>query len=238
MDDDELRRSAALEQRHWWYSGRRALVRRLLKRAPAGRALDVGPGPGGNAAVLRDLGWQVTAAELTEVGARLCKERGLDVVRGDATRLPIGDSSVDLVMSTDVWEHVEDHESVAAESFRVLRPGGRLLVAVPAGMDMWSGHDVALGHVRRYERDELVALVERHGFVVDDISSWNVLLRPVAKLRRSRTAGPDHDASEMEHVAAPVNAGLRAAVALESVLPVKRFRGLSLVVQARRPTSA
>jgi SAM-dependent methyltransferase len=185
--------------------------------------------------VLRDLGWRVVGVELTEVGARLCAERGLDVVRGDATRLPLADRSVDLVMSTDVWEHVEDHEAVAAESFRVLRPGGRLLVAVPAGMEMWSGHDVALGHVRRYERRELVELVERHGFVVQDVASWNVLLRPVARLRRSRTAGPDDDASEMEQVARPLNAGLRAVVALEALLPVKRFRGLSLVVRAFRP---
>jgi SAM-dependent methyltransferase len=235
MDDDELRRSAALEERHWWYSGRRALVRRLMRGVPAGRALDVGPGPGGNAAVLRDLGWQVTWVELTEVGARLCAERGLDVVRGDATRLPVADQSIDLVMSTDVWEHVEDHETVAAESFRVLRPGGRLLVAVPAGMEMWSGHDVALGHVRRYERRELLDLVERQGFVVQDVGSWNVLLRPVARLRRSRSAATGDDASEMEHVARPLNAGLRAAVGLEALLPVGRFRGLSLVVRAFRP---
>jgi SAM-dependent methyltransferase len=231
MDDDELRRSAALEERHWWYSGRRALVRRLMKGVPAGRALDVGPGPGGNAAVLRDLGWQVTGVELTEVGAQLCAARGLDVVRGDATLLPVADRSVDLVMSTDVWEHIEDHESVAAESHRVLRPGGRLVVAVPAGMEMWSGHDVALGHVRRYERQDLLDLVERHGFVVHDIASWNVLLLPVARMRRSS----NESESEMEQVAAPLNAGLRAALAVESLLPVGRFRGLSLVVRAYRP---
>ena len=117
----------------------------------------------------------------------------------------------------------------------MLKPGGRLLVAVPAGMDMWSGHDVALGHVRRYERQELLDLVERHGFVVDEIASWNVLLRPVAKLRRRKTAGPDDSASEMEHVAAPINAGLRAALAVEAVLPVGKRKGLSLVVQAHRP---
>jgi SAM-dependent methyltransferase len=235
MDDDELRRSAALEHRHWWYAGRRALVRRLMRGAEVGLAIDVGPGPGGNAAVLRDLGWQVTGVELTEVGARLCHERGLSVVRGDATRLPIAEASVDLVMSTDVWEHVEDHEAVAAESFRVLRPGGRLLVAVPAGMEMWSGHDVALGHVRRYERAELVELVRRHGFEVRSVESWNVLLRPVAKVRRAATSKAQDSASEMEHVAAPLNAALRAAVALESVLPVGKRRGLSLVLQAVRP---
>ncbi len=235
MDDDELRRSAALEERHWWYSGRRALIRRLMKKVPAGRAIDVGPGPGGNAAVLRDLGWEVTGVELTETGAELCARRGVAVVRGDATRLPVADERVDLVMSTDVWEHVEDHETVASESFRVLRPGGRLLVAVPAGKDMWSGHDVALGHVRRYERQELLDLVERHGFVVHDIASWNVLLRPVATWRRGGNQGvPDEGRSEMEEVAGPVNAGLRAAIAVESLLPVGGLPGLSLVVRAFR----
>lgn len=231
MDDEELRRSAALEQRHWWYSGRRALVRRLMKGVPAGRAVDVGPGPGGNAAVLRGLGWQVTGVELSEIGATLCARRGVAVVRGDARRLPVADSSVDLVMSTDVWEHIEDHETVARESFRVLRPGGRLLVAVPAGRALWSGHDVALGHVRRYERDELVELVERSGFVVNDVRSWNVLLRPVAVVRRSRNAGE----SEMEEVPAVLNAGLRAAIGIERLLPLGRLRGLSLVVRAFRP---
>ena len=236
MDDDELRRSAELEQRHWWYSGRRALVRRLMRGVPAGRGIDVGPGPGGNAAVLRSMGWQMTGVELTHTGALLCASRGVPVVRGDARRLPVPDESVDLVMSTDAWEHIDDDEAVARESFRVLRPGGRLLVAVPAGMELWSGHDVALGHVRRYERQGLVDLVEAQGFVIHDIASWNVLLRPVARLRRSHNqAAPDEGRSEMEAVAAPLNAGLRAAVAIESLLPVGRLRGLSLVVRAFRP---
>jgi SAM-dependent methyltransferase len=237
MDDEELRRSAALEERHWWYSGRRALVRRLMRGVPAGSAVDVGPGPGGNAAVLRSLGWRVTGVELSETGAALCADRGVPVVRGDATLLPVADRSVDLVMSTDVWEHVEDHETVARESFRVVRPGGRLLVAVPASMALWSGHDVALGHVRRYEREELVALVEGSGFVIHDVTSWNVLLRPVARLRRStsRRRGAGTGASEMGRVAPPINAGLRAAVAVESLLPVGRLPGLSLVVRAFRP---
>jgi SAM-dependent methyltransferase len=231
MDDEELRKSAALEQRHWWYAGRRALVRRLMHGVPAGSAIDVGPGPGGNAVVLRDLGWRVTGVELNEAAAELCATRGLDVVRGDATRLPIRSGSADLVMSTDVWEHVDNHDVVAAEAFRVLRPGGRLLVAVPADMSLWSGHDVALGHVRRYERTDLLKLVESVGFVVHDVRSWNVLLRPVAMIRRSN----NESESEMEAVPAPLNAALRAAVALESVLPVARLPGISLVVRAFRP---
>ena len=143
--------------------------------------------------------------------------RDLPIVRADARRLPFPDESFDLVMSTDMWEHIEEDDLVAAEAARVLRPGGRLLVAVPAGMDLWSGHDVALGHVRRYDREGLTSLVRSVGLDVVAVDSWNVLLRPVAKLRRKQQQASE---SEMEEVHPALNVALRAAVALESVLPV------------------
>ncbi len=232
VDEDEIRKSAQLEQKHWWYAGRRALVRRLVRQVPPGRALDVGCGSAGNTAVLRDLGWSVTGLEYSPAAARLARARQLPVLRGDARHLPFPDETFDLVMSTDMWEHVVEDDEVAAEAARVLRPGGRLLVAVPAGMDLWSGHDVALGHVRRYDREGLVALVESVGLHVDDVRSWNVLLRPVAKARRRRHSESE---SEMEPVHPVLNAGLRAAVALESFLPVSGRNGISLVVRASKP---
>ena len=233
MDEDEIRKSAQLEQRHWWYSGRRALVRRLVRGLPTGRALDVGCGSAGNTAVLRDLGWQVTGLEYSPAAASLAHARDLPVVRGDARLLPFPDESFDLVMSTDMWEHIEEDDVVAAEAARVLRPGGRLLVAVPAGMDLWSGHDVALGHVRRYDRAGLTALVRSVGLEVVAVDSWNVLLRPVAKLRRKQQQASE---SAMEEAHPVHTAMLRAAVAVESVLPVTRRRGISLVVRARKPS--
>jgi len=232
VDDEEIARSAELEQKHWWYAGRRALVRRELAGLPAGRALDVGCGPAGNSAVLRDLGWQVTALDYAQDSAVLARRRGLNALRSDARRLPFPDDSFDLVLSSDAWEHIEQDDEVAAESIRVLRPGGTLLVMVPAGMDLWSGHDTALGHVRRYEKDQLVSLVSGAGFHIDEVFSWNVLLRPVARARRKKRT---ECASEMEPVHPLVNAGLRAAVALESVLPVRRRRGISLVLRATKP---
>ena len=117
----------------------------------------------------------------------------------------------------------------------MLRPEGTLFVAVPAGMELWSDHDVALGHHRRYERAELIDLVERHGFAVDDVFGWNVLLRPVARMRRgraSRRSGTGH--SEMEPVHPVVNAGLRAIVGVEAALPVRQRRGISVVIRATR----
>lgn len=231
MDEDEIRRSAALEQKHWWYAGRRALVRRELAGLAAGRALDVGCGPAGNSAVMRDLGWEVTALDYVHDSAVLAQRRGLNAIRSDARHLPFPDASFDLVLSSDAWEHIEEDDEVAAESFRVLRPGGTLLVMVPAGMDLWSGHDVALGHVRRYEKDQLIDVVEKAGFTITDVFSWNVLLRPVAKARRKQNT---ECRSEMEPVNPVVNLGLRTAVALERVLPVRRRRGISLVLRATK----
>lgn len=232
MDDAEITKSAALEHRHWWYAERRALVRRTVGPWPAGRAIDVGCGMGGNTVVLRELGWRAVGVEYTASGAGIAASRGVPVVRGDGRRLPVADASVDLVMSTDAWEHIDDDAAVAAESLRVLRPGGRLLVAVPAGNELWSGHDVALGHVRRYERDTLAAVIEAAGLVLDDLWSWNVLLRPVVRARRRRKVSAE---SEMEAVSPVLNAGLRGAVALERFLPLGRLPGVSLVATAHRP---
>ena len=232
MDEGEIRRSAALEERHWWYAERRALVRRLVAPLSPGRALDVGCGGGGNTSVLRDLGWRVAGLEYSPVAAPITAARGIPVVRGDARRLPFRDGSMDLVISTDMWEHIDDDEAVARETVRVLRPGGRALVAVPCSMKLWSGHDVALGHVRRYERDDLVALMEKAGLDVIDVRSWNVLLRPVARVRRRRRVTSE---SEMEPVHPVLNAGLRLAVGSERFLPVSRLPGISLVARAMRP---
>ena len=232
MDEDEIRRSAAVERRHWWYAGRRAVVRRELAELPTGRALDVGCGPGGNSDLLRRLGWDVTALDYSRGSALLARTRGLRTLQADGRSLPFADEAFDLVLSTDAWEHIEEDHLVAAEAHRVLRPGGHLFLMVPAGMDLWSGHDLALGHVRRYERDELVDLVESAGFRVDEVWGWNVLLRPVARARRRRRSTSQ---SEMEPVNPVVNVVLRAIVWIEARLPVRRRRGISLALRATRP---
>lgn len=235
MEATEIRKLAALEDTHWWYRERRALLARALRRLAAagvtpGRALDVGAAGGGNTRVLRDHGWRAAALEFSADGARVAADRGLAVLRGDARHLPVRPSSVDLLTAFDILEHIDEDHLAAAEFHRVLRPGGTALVAVPCDMRLWSAHDVAVGHVRRYDRAGLRAVVEKAGLVVDALWSWNVLLRPVAAWRRRSSTGSDLDA-----LPAVVNLGLTAVIAAERYLPVRHLPGVSLMLRAHRP---
>jgi SAM-dependent methyltransferase len=180
--------------------------------------------------VLQAAGWRAAALEYGEEGARVCAERGIPVLRGDATRLPLAGESLDLVVAYDVLEHIEDDAAAAKGVFELLRPGGLFLVAVPCDMKLWSAHDVAVNHVRRYSRPELLSLLTGAGFEIDDVRSWMVLLRPAVQLRRRSSTGSDLDDPPRW-----LNAALGAVVAAERWLPVGRLPGVSLLVTARRP---
>lgn len=228
MEGTEVRKLAALEAGHWWYRERRHLLAEAIRGLTPGRAVDIGAAGGGNTMVLRGAGWQATALEYGADGAEVAHERGLPVLRSDATHLPLADDSQDLVVAFDLLEHLDDDDAAVREVHRVLKPTGTYLVAVPADPRLWSAHDVAVQHVRRYTRTGLVTLLERGGFVIDDVRSWNVLLRPVVALRRRSSSG-----SDLEDLHPVVNAGLRAIIVAERYLPVRRLPGVSLLVRAR-----
>jgi SAM-dependent methyltransferase len=230
MEGTEVRKLTELEDRHWWYRERRELLGRAIRGLRPGRALDVGAAGGGNTRVLQAAGWAAAALEYGAEGAQVCAERGIPVVRGDATRLPLAPESLDLVVAYDVLEHLADDGTAAKGVYELLRPGGVFLVAVPCDPRLWSAHDEAVGHVRRYTRAELLAVLTGAGFVVDDVRSWMVLLRPAVALRRRASTG-----SDLDDPPGWLNAGLAAVVAVERWLPVGRLPGVSLLVTARRP---
>lgn len=236
MEATEIRKLAAVEDTHWWYRERRVLLARDLRRMAArgvrpGRALDIGAAGGGNTRVLRAHGWRPVALEYSPDGARVAVERGLSAIRADARHLPLPSASVDLVTAFDILEHIEEDHLAAAEIRRVLRPGGTALIAVPCDMRLWSAHDTAVGHVRRYDRGGLTAVLEKSGLVVDELGSWNVVLRPVAAWRRRRATG-----SDLDDPPALVNFGLRTIITAERYLPVRSLPGVSLRLRAHRPT--
>lgn len=238
MEATEIRKLAALEDTHWWYRERRAILARALRRLAGdgsrpGRALDIGAAGGGNTRVLRAHGWRPVALEYSQDGARVAADRGLDTMRADARCLPVRSASLDLIVAFDVLEHIEEDHAAAAEIRRCLRPGGTALIAVPCDMKLWSTHDVAVGHVRRYDRASLRDVVEKAGLEIDELWSWNVLLRPIAAWRRRNSTGSDLD--ELPRV---VNLGLTTIIATERYLPVKSLPGVSLVMRAHRPVEA
>ncbi len=228
MEATEVRKLTELEDTHWWYRERRQLLTRATIGLTPGRALDIGAAGGGNTRVLDAEGWEVIALEYGVDGAAVAAERGLAVVRGDATWLPFPDAAFELVVAFDVLEHLLDHDACVAEVRRTLTVDGTFLIAVPADPRLWSAHDEAVDHVRRYTRRTLTELLERGGFEITDLWSWNVLLRPAVSLRRRQTTG-----SDLEDLHPAVNAVLRGIVTVERHLPVRRLPGVSLMATAR-----
>jgi SAM-dependent methyltransferase len=227
VESTEVRKLAALEDTHWWYRERRHLLAKALAGVTPGPALDIGAAGGGNTRVLRDLGWTPVAMEYGPDGAEVAHERGLAAVRADARYLPLADGSLTLVVAFDILEHIEEDDLAVAEIRRVLRPDGTLLIAVPADPRLWSDHDVAVDHVRRYTRESLSEVLQRGGFEIARMTSWNVLLRPVVAMRRKKSSGSDLD--DLHPV---VNTALTAIITAERYLPVKQLPGVSLLVTA------
>jgi SAM-dependent methyltransferase len=234
VEATEVRKLASLEDTHWWYAERRHLVAEMIRSAQfpdPGRvvALDIGAAGGGNTRVLEAAGIFAVPLEYGPDGAEIARERGLKAVRGDACYLPFSDRSVDLVLAFDVLEHLDDGPALS-EIHRVLRPGGRLWVAVPADMRLWSGHDEAVGHLRRYSRASLATAVSGAGLDIVELKSWNVLLRPLVQVRRRRSTG-----SDLGDISPVTNWLLARVISLERRLTfTSRWPGVSLLLQARR----
>lgn len=228
MRAGQIDNMAQLEDTHWWFRERRHLIAQAITGMAPTRALDIGAAAGGNTRVLEAAGWASTALEFSEAGVELARARGLNVVQGDARAIPFPDDHFGLVVAYDVLEHIEEDDQVVDEIARVLQPGGRVLIAVPADPRLWSGHDTDVGHVRRYTRPELVKLFDREPFVIESVRSWNVLLRPVVAIRRRRSTGNDLTA-----LPKPLNAALTAAIRAERYLPVGAWPGVSLLLNAR-----
>jgi SAM-dependent methyltransferase len=230
MDTAELELLTSVEDRHWWYKERRAILARELRTLPGpGEAVDIGAAGGGNTRVLARHGWRALPIEYSATAAGVARSRGLDVIRADARQLPIKSDSCGVVTAFDVLEHIQEDYLAATEIARILRPGGTALIAVPCDMALWSAHDEAVGHVRRYTRPELAAVIEKSGLTIERIWSWNVLLRPLVAIRRKSSTG-----SDLDEVAPIVNGVLTSIIVAERYLPLKSAPGVSLMLRGRK----
>jgi SAM-dependent methyltransferase len=181
MDIATYALEAEAEATHWWFVGRRRLFAREIDKTGlprTSRVLDVGTSTGANLRLLRDLGFHaVDGLDFSQEAIRYCREKGLGNVRqGDVCGMPFADESFDLLLATDIIEHVDDDLKALREIARVLRPGGKALIVVPAFPILWGLQDRVAQHKRRYRMGELADRVARAGFAIEVSYYFNFLL--------------------------------------------------------------
>jgi len=171
---------AEVEATHWWFVGRRNLFAHILKGLNLPKdapILDVGSGTGANLRLLREQKYSdVTGADLNEAAIRFCAEKNLGRIEmADVCDLPFQDGRFDLVLATDVIEHV-DEEKALAEIFRALSPGGFALFTVPAFQSLWGIQDDVSHHRLRYRKPQMEKAVKKAGFEIQKSFYFNYIL--------------------------------------------------------------
>jgi SAM-dependent methyltransferase len=183
------RQMAELDEVHWWYVARRKVLAALIERTvrpPAGaRILEVGCGTGHNLKMLERFG-SVDAVELDAEARAIAEKRlGRPVRSAPLPDLPgVQRTHYDLIAALDVVEHIDDDRATIAALASCLRPGGRLLVTVPAHQWMWSAHDELNHHKRRYSRGSLAELIGQSPLELEAIGYFNSIQFPLAVAAR------------------------------------------------------
>ena len=233
---------AEREEHHWWFVGRRRLFAKELRRAGIltdARVLDIGTSSGANLRMLRDLGFsRVTGLDNNDEAIRICAEKGLGhVQKGDICSMPFGDGSFDLVLATDVLEHVDDDAGSVAEISRVLASGGRALITAPAFQSLWGLQDRQSLHKRRYRLRPLLQLLQSRGLRIERSYYFNYLLfAPIWLARRVIDLFGFGLQSEAQVNSALLNRVMSAVFAVDlRTAPVIRVPfGVSILVMLKR----
>lgn len=198
MQDTVYAQLFALEDRHWWFRGRRAVIWALLDgvELPAGaQMLDAGCGTGRN---LVEFGRVADGFGIdpSPQAVAFCRRRGLDqVIQGGIEALPYEDARFDLILALDVIEHIEDDRGALRELRRVASPSGRLMITVPAYQWLWSHHDETHHHYRRYTLRRLREAAASARWRPERATYFNsLLLPPIAAVRQ--LAGRNGNASK------------------------------------------
>jgi SAM-dependent methyltransferase len=241
------------EDNHWWFATRTWAIETFLRDlSKSGNLdiLDIGCGAGNMIHHLARYG-SVRGIEVDPRPVKIARERGYDVRLGDATQeIPFPNATFDLVTALDVIEHVDADETILRESYRVLRPGGSLLITTPAFQWLWSHNDDLNAHKRRYAAADLRAKMQRAGFNVKRLSYNFFLVFPMAagmialknatgKSADLKSHHFDEDAYQvdMEPVSPALNSILRSVGRFENSLlsAVNLPLGTSLIALGKKP---
>ena len=210
-----------LQDEHWWFVGRRRIIRELIAAhvplGPDAAILEAGCGYGGNLPLLREFG-RVSAFEYDgEARAFAARASGIAVAPGALPdRLDLGGQRFDLIAMLDVLEHIEEDSASLSRLGEHLAPGGRMMITVPAFAWLWSRHDEVHHHKRRYSRASLKAALARAGLKPVKTGYFNTLLFPLALVQRLASRFRSGDAAAEALPPAPLNRALAAIFGSES----------------------
>jgi SAM-dependent methyltransferase len=213
---------AELDDRHWWYRARRRIIADLIRREAKppsdARILEIGCGTGHNLAMLSGFG-HVDGLELDDEARALSEQRlGRSVLSSPLPELAgVPERHYDLVGAFDVIEHIDDDEAALASIGTRLKPGGKLVMTVPAHPWMWSAHDVVNHHKRRYSKRSLRKLIDASPLQLERIGYFNSLLFPLAVAERAASKLRGKQDADVTLPPAPLNA------ALEKVFGAERY---------------
>ena len=226
MQEDYYEDYYNAELTHWWFSARRVIVASLLRKfAPMSGRLDVadiGCGMGANFAMLSEFG-RVYGVDFSTTALGFSRRRGEgSLVAAGLPMLPFPTGRFDVVCAFDVIEHVQDDGAASNELWRICKPGGLLIVTVPAYEWLWSEHDVVNEHKRRYTRPQLKDCLSQPGAQLLKLSYMNTVFAPPLILyrllknvvRRNLDSGPAR--SDIFNIPSPLNTLLRRVFSAEA----------------------
>ncbi len=239
MDDVLYSTFAAVEDRHWWFVARRAIIFSLLKsriHIPDGAdVLDAGCGTGATLHAFSQR-YKSSGIDVSPIAVEQCRARGLhSVAVGTFENFPFPDRTFDLITLLDVIEHIDDDVAALQMAKKYLKAGGHILLTVPAYQFLWSKHDEVNQHKRRYTRKVLYERLKKSGYAIDFISYYNTFLFPLALIERLFEKLLRKDASvALQIPPAPLNAFFTQMFELERFwLQERSFPfGLSLLAIA------
>lgn len=238
MEIMEYEKMYQFEGKYWWWVGRRKVIKGILDqlRLNSASILDVGCGTGINLNYLSRYGG-VIGLDSSMEAINFCRMRGNEnAAQADAEKLSFEDSTFDLVTAFDLLEHLDDEKALAGFC-KVLKTNGHLMISVPAFNFMWSKHDEAVHHKRRYTKNQLKKLLEANGFIIEKMSYWNCFLfLPIVLMRLVKRGRKNQEIkTDVAEVPGFINSILTMVLKIEAYLirHVNLPVGVSLVCLAR-----
>ena len=240
------------ENNHWWFKWRFDMITDIVEALPRDsdfRMLDAGCGTGQMTKLLERYG-DAVGLEIAPQAIEFARKRGVrNIVQGSITDPPFPAASFDLVLSLDVIEHVDNDVQILESLFDIVKPGGHLIITVPAFQSLWSSHDEINHHKRRYRVPQIRDMIAGAGFDITRVTYCNTtLFAPVFATRKVKTAvrswrhedDAENPESDLAHYPKPVNDMLYRIVSTETKLMkhVDMPFGVSILAVAQRPVES